>query len=109
MEIINILLPHILEAVGVIIGVVFYNLIKKYSKTIQRLSDNEVIRNIIEHTVEYVEQVFKDIHGKDKLNEAKTKIIKILNDKGIKLTDEEIEILIESAVKQMNDRENLMN
>lgn len=100
----NAILPHLFELLGGIIGVVIVVLSNKLNKFINSKQNSETINNIIKHTVYYVEQVSKEIKGKEKLNAAKDKIIKLLNDKGIKLSDEEIEILIESAVKTMNDK-----
>ena len=47
--------------------------------------------------------MFTALHGKDKLEKAKSTFVKMLNDKGIKVTDDEVTILIESAVHQMNE------
>ena len=53
--------------------------------------------------VQAVEQVYKDLHGEEKLNKALTSAAEILNEKGITITDLEIRMLIEAAVAEFND------
>ena len=60
--------------------------------------DTQTKKEIVKDTVNYVEQVFKDIHGAEKLEKAKEKALEWLNEKGIKISETELEILIESAV-----------
>lgn len=102
-ELLNLILPYALQILGAIAGILFIMLSNKVNKFINSRDNKDTIYAIIGHTVNYVEQVCKELKGKEKLEAAKDKIIKALNDKGIKLSDEEIEILIESAVKTMND------
>lgn len=104
LNIINAALPYILKILGAVIGFLLIKLSNKINKFINSQQNKETINALIEHTVNYVEQVYKTIKGQDKLNAAKDKIIKLFNEKGIKLSDDEIEILIESAVKTMNDK-----
>lgn len=59
-------------------------------------------KEIVKLTVRYVEQVFKELHGKEKLEKAKIKAIEWLNEKGIKISETELEILIESSVNEFN-------
>lgn len=94
-EIIMEYLPKILEYVIIIIAGVLANKAKK-------LINTDIKKAIVRDTVKYVEQVFKDIHGVEKLDAAKNKAITLLREKGIKISDEEIIVLIESAVSEMN-------
>lgn len=80
--------------------------IKKYAKNYFNTDTKKAVANT---TVNYIEQIFKDVHGKDKLEKAKEQFIKSLNEKGINITDEnEIVILLEAAVNKMN-AENIKN
>ena len=54
-------------------------------------------------TVRYVEQVFKTLHGGDKLKEAKSTLVKMLNEKGIEISEDEVNLLLEAAVHKMNE------
>ena len=53
-------------------------------------------------TVKYIEQIYKDVHGTEKLEKAKETMLALLEEKGIKISDVELVILLESAVKDMN-------
>lgn len=59
-------------------------------------------RQVVKDCVLMVEQVYTDIHGKEKFEKAKESIISILNDKGIPITDLEMDVLIEAAVQELN-------
>ena len=82
------------------IGTFLIGIIKaKYSEYV----NTDTKKEIAMLTVRYVEQVFKTLHGTEKLDKAKSAFVKMLNDKGIKVTDDEVTMLIESAVHQMNE------
>lgn len=85
------ILATIITALASFIGVSIKNAYTKYINT-------KTKKEIVKDTVNYVEQVFKDIHGAEKLNKAKEKALEWLNEKGIKISETELEILIESAV-----------
>ncbi len=88
------ILATIITALGSFIGVSIKNTYTKYINT-------KTKKEIVKDTVNYVEQVFKDIHGEEKLEMAKRKSIEWLNEKGIKISETELEILIESAVNAL--------
>ena len=88
-------LPKIMEYVLIIIVGVLANKAKK-------LVNTDIKRAVVKDTVRYVEQVFRDIHGVEKLDAAKDKAVKLLETKGIKVNDEEMIVLIESAVAELN-------
>lgn len=94
-EIIMEYLPKILEYVIIIIAGILANKAKK-------LINTDIKKAIVRDTVKYVEQVFRDVHGTEKLDAAKDKAVALLREKGIKISDEEIIVLIESAVSEMN-------
>lgn len=94
-EIIIEYLPKILEYVIIIIAGILANKAKK-------LINTDIKKAIVRDTVRYVEQIFRDVHGVEKLDAAKDKTVALLREKGIKISDEEIIVLIESAVSEMN-------
>lgn len=59
-------------------------------------------RQVVKDCVLMVEQIYKDIHGKEKLEKAKESIISILNEKNIPITDLEMDVLIEATVQELN-------
>lgn len=91
------ILAAIITAVASFVGVTIKNAYTKYI-------DTKTKKEIVKSTVEYVEQVFKEIHGQEKLDKAKEKSLEWLNEKGIKISDTELEILIESAVNGFNKK-----
>lgn len=96
-EIIMNILPIILAGIGTFL----IGLIKtKYSQYV----NTDTKKEIAMLTVRYVEQVFKTLHGEEKLDKAKSAFVKMLNEKGIKISDDEINMLLEAAVHQMNEK-----
>jgi hypothetical protein len=76
-------------------GIVIKNLVKKYL-------DDKIKLDVAKTTVQYVEQVFKDVHGEEKLNMALSAASDMLAEKGIAITDLELRVLIEAAVAEFN-------
>lgn len=64
--------------------------------------DNKIKRDVAKTVVRAVEQVYKDLHGEEKLNEALKAASEMLVEKGITVTDLELRMLIEAAVSEFN-------
>lgn len=69
----------------------------------RRYADTEEKHKVVKTCVNFVEQVYRDIHGQDKLNMAIKYATQLLDEKGIPITETELYTLIEAAVKAMND------
>ena len=99
-EFINIYGMEILTAIlGVIFtafGYILKNMVKKY------LDDNTKL-TIATICVQFVEQVYKNLHGKDKLYAALERAAELLAEKGIEFSPVEMETLIEAAVAEFNE------
>ena len=65
--------------------------------------NTETAKVVVENAVRFVEQVYKDLHGKEKLEKAVEQVSQILASKGINLSEAEINMLIESAVYGLNE------
>ena len=91
------ILATVITAIASFIGIRIKNAYTKYV-------DTQTKKEIVKDTVNYVEQVYKDIKGKEKLNKAKEKALEWLKQKGIKISETELEILIESAVNGFNQK-----
>ena len=52
--------------------------------------------------VQAVEQIYKDLHGEEKLNKALEAASEMLAEKGITITDLEMRMLIEAALAEFN-------
>jgi uncharacterized membrane protein YraQ (UPF0718 family) len=87
----------ILTAVAGIIGT-------QIKKLYERYVDTNTKKEIAKTVVEAVEQLArtKGWKGEEKFAEAKNNIIQYFNNVGIKTTDIEIDLLIESAVNSFN-------
>lgn len=101
-QIMEVVMPAVLQLAGtvllVIAGVVGYQIKKLYNKYI----DNQTKKDIVNSTVEYVEQVYKNIHGEEKLDKALDRASQLLKEAGISISHTELETLIEAAVNGFN-------
>lgn len=96
-DIIMEIVPIVLAAIGTfIVGIIK----AKYTEYV----NTDTKKEIAMLTVRYVEQVFTALHGKDKLEKAKSTFVEMLNEKGIEVSEAEINMLLEAAVNQMNDK-----
>lgn len=77
------------------LGVQIKNLADKY------LND-KTKRDVAKTVVRAVEQVYKDLHGKEKLDKALESASQMLREKGISVTELELRMLIEAAVAEFN-------
>ena len=67
-------------------------------KTIyQEKVNDETKRKVVETVVNAVEQIYKDLDGKDKLLKAQQNIVEMLNEKNITITELEMKMLIEEV------------
>lgn len=66
-------------------------------------ADTEEKKKVVETTVKYVKQIYNDLDGNAKLEKAQAAILEQLNEKGIKITDLELRVMIEAAVNSFKD------
>ena len=94
------ILSAIITAIASALGI----LAKKiYNKTIgQKISENTK-KDVAELVVKYVEQVYKDIHGEEKLQKALEAFSEMLGEKGIMISDLEMRVLLEAALAEFNN------
>lgn len=90
------ILYAVITAVAGYIGIVVKNLVTKY------LND-KTKQAVAKTAVQFVEQVYKDLHGEEKLNEALSAASDMLAEKGITATQLELRVLIEAAVAEFNE------
>lgn len=99
----EILATYAMEIIKVIALMIFTIIGVSAAKLQAKYINTETKRKVAATTVAYIEQVYKDLHGDEKLARALAVAASILSQKGIKTTDEELKVLIEAAVKKMND------
>jgi len=59
--------------------------------------NDETKRKVAKTVVSAVEQLYKDLSGAEKLQKAKESIVEMLNEKGINITELELNMLIEEV------------
>lgn len=86
----------ILTGIAGYIGIVVKNLVTKYV-------NDKTKQAVAKSAVQFVEQVYKDLHGDEKLDAALTAASEMLAEKGITVTQLEMRVLIEAAVAEFNE------
>lgn len=69
----------------------------------KKFLNDKTKQNIAKVCVQFVEQVFTDLHGKEKLIKAMERAVILLEEKGIDCSAFEMETLIEAAVAEFNE------
>lgn len=90
------ILYTILTAIAGYLGIVAKNL---YTKYVNDKTKQSVARTVVQG----VEQIYKDLHGDEKLEKALESAYEMLAEKGITVTHLELRMLIEAAVAEFND------
>ena len=85
----------LLLALAGALGLIAKNMANKY------LNDRTK-QNVAKIVVQGVEQVYKELHGEDKLNKALEMFSELLAEKGIKVSELEMRVLLEAAVGEFN-------
>lgn len=90
------ILYSILTAIAGYLGIVVKNIYQKYI-------NDKTKQDVAKTCVKAVEQIYKDLHGEEKLQKALEAASEMLANKGITISDLEMRILIEAAVAEFND------
>ena len=102
-EILNQFIQILMPVLATFITGVFTYIGNKKKNAYQKKINDETAKTVVKDVVRFVEQVYGDIHGKEKLQKAIEQVSIILQEKGIKITETEIMMLIESAVYGLNE------
>lgn len=90
------ILYAIITAIAGYIGIVVKNLCTKYI-------NDKTKAAVAKTAVQFVEQVYKDLHGPEKLDQALSAASEMLAEKGITVSELELRVLIEAAVGEFNN------
>lgn len=93
-------------ALGLLLGILCVAiLIKAFGATRLRAIANslELKQQYVDSAVKYVQQKYPDITGEEKFRQAYCIVIQNLENIGINITEEQLEELIESAVRGFKD------
>ena len=94
----NYVLPVLAAAVTALAGFLGAQLKGLYQKYINDKTKESVVRTC----VKAVEQLYHDLSGPEKLEKAKDGVVEMLNEKGIPISDLEMNLLIEAVVSEFN-------
>lgn len=89
------ILYTIITAIAGYVGIVIKNLCTKYI-------NDKTKASVAKSAVRFVEQVYKDLHGEEKLNAALSAASEMLAEKGVFASELELRVLIEAAVAEFN-------
>ena len=92
MEIISTIIVAIMGFIGICI-----------KSAIKKFSDDKTKQQVCKTVVKAVEQMYSDLTGTEKYEKAVENITDMLTEKGISATELEVQMLIESCVKEMKE------
>lgn len=90
------ILYAVITTIAGYIGIVIKNLYQKYV-------NDQTKKDVVKTVVQSIEQIYKDLHGEDKLNKALESASEMLSIKGIQISEFELRVLIEAAVGEFNN------
>ena len=102
-EILNQILQILLPILATFLTGLFTYIGTRLKKVYEEKVNTETAKAVVEDAVRFVEQVYKDLHGKEKLEKATAQVEEVLQSKGITISEAEINMLIESAVYGLNE------
>lgn len=97
-ELINQVLNIILPAAATLLAAWFAVLGNKMKIAYEEKANTEIKQNVVKATVAWVQQLYAALEGPEKLEKAVDRASALLTEKGIAISDLELEMLIESAV-----------
>lgn len=93
---------YLYEILAVLLSALFGLLGMGLKKMAGLWLDDQTKLTLAKTVVLFVEQVFRELHGEEKLEKACGLLSERLAEKGIPITGEELVLLIEAAVGEMN-------
>ena len=102
-DLLNQLVDLLLPILATFLTGLFTYIGTRLKKVYEEKVNNETAKIVVDNAVRYVEQVYKDLHGEEKLEKAMEQVSQVLVSKGISISDAEIYMLIESAVYGLNE------
>ena len=110
MELLNAVLPQITEilitlviALAGYLGTLAVNFIKEQTELVKSRTKKEhweLIERFISNTVAYVEQQFKTLKGEEKFRQAQITIVRLAQEQGLALTEEQLKVVTEAFVNE---------
>ena len=98
----DVLMQYLLKILGYVLSAAAVWLGYELKKLANRHVNTQTKKDVVRTVVLAVEQIYKDLHGEDKLNKALEAASEILTAQGIHVTGLELRTLIEDAVGEFN-------
>ena len=92
------ILPALIAVLTALAGYIGTQIKRLYEKYV----NNKVKQDVVRTCVKAAEQLYRDLSGPEKLEKAKEGIVEMLNEKGIPISEMEMDLLIESVVQEFN-------
>ena len=89
------LLCTAITAIAGYVGIVIKKLVTTYI-------NDKTKEKVAKTVVQAVEQIYKDVHGEEKLYKGMEYLSQMLSDRGITCTEIELQILLEGALAEFN-------
>ena len=102
----NFMSSYMAQVLGVVLVALLGYLGIQAKKLYTKYINTEMKIAICRTAVRFVEKVYKDIHGPEKLHEAMAKASELLAGYGITITEDELVAMIEAAVNEFNNNFN---
>lgn len=96
--VINYLVPTFITLLSAVLAYVSTRIKNIYEEKM----NSDTKKKIIDTTVLYIEQIYKDLSGHEKLEKCKEKALEWLSEEGLNVSKTELEIIIESSVNKIN-------
>lgn len=110
MELLNAILPQLTEILVTLVialagylgtlAVKFINEQTALVKSKTKKEEWDIIVQMIAHTVSFVEQTSKTLKAEEKFRKAQETIIRLANEQGLKITEEQLKVITESFVNE---------
>ena len=93
----ELLQPYLMEIIVTILTAIATYIGTKIKKIYEEKVNDDTKRKVVSTVVKAVEQLYKDLNGEEKLEKAQENIVEMLNEKGIMITELEMNMLIEEV------------
>lgn len=93
----ELLQPYLMEIIVTILTAIATYIGAKIKKIYEEKANDETKRKVVATVVKAIEQLYKDLNGEEKLEKAQENIVEMLNEKGIMITELEMNMLIEEV------------
>lgn len=108
----EVLTNTLLEAVFTIVGILVATAVSYFAPKLKRqldiLADKDnlgIIESLVDKSVEFVEEEFQGINGKEKFNQAAEYAALLISRYGIEASDELIKTSVQQGWRKMNEKQ----